>query len=120
LTYDFQSDCGPGTAPVWRFIETDQTIPTGTSISFTVGSASTEAGLSSAPTATAGTTTLTVQSPMYWTDTTTVDQDLRSLTPPSISSIWLRVNVTLHPSSDMLSAPTLVSLTPTFDCAPSE
>ncbi len=129
VTYDFQSNCGladggvnsgAGTAAIWRYLQTDQIIPTGTSISFTVQSASTEAGLSAAPTASAGTTTTTIQSPLYWTGPTTVDQELRALNPPSVSSTWLRVNVTLQPSSDKTSAPTLISLTPTFDCAPAE
>jgi hypothetical protein len=142
ITFDFASNClvgtgaaggatgaqleaganPSGTATVWEFIQTDQIIPTGTSISISAQTATTEAGLSTAtPTATY-TLSTTISSPLYSTGANTIDYMLRNPATgsPQVSLTWLRVNVTLNSSPNQMSSPTLTSLMPTFDCAASE
>ncbi len=139
LSYDYQGTCAGGTvvgdasmgtAAVWQFIQSDQTIPAGTSITITLQTATTQAGLSAAVASTSYSISSTVVSPMYLsspqvlmgmtTMAQTVDNFLRSLTPAQASKTWLRVNVTLNASPDKMSAPTLISLEPTFDCMANE
>jgi hypothetical protein len=139
ISYDFQGACAGGTvvgdasmgtAAVWQFIQSDQTIPAGTSITITLQTANTQAGLSAAMASTSYSISSTVVSPMYLaspqvpmgmtTVAQTVDNFLRSLTPAQASKTWLRVNVTLNSSSNRMSAPTLISLVPTFDCTANE
>jgi hypothetical protein len=139
ITYDFQASCSSsGTSPVWEYIQTDQTVPTGTSIAISAQTATSQAGLASATPTSAYSVTTTVSAPSYLSgpfnsmgSAITVDQALRALTPPQASagscagdggacSSWLRVNVTLNSSTSKQSTPTLVSLVPTFDCAPTE
>jgi hypothetical protein len=59
---------------------------------------------------------------MFSTDVNTIDYTLRH--PASgaaqASQTWLRVTVTLNASSNRQSAPTLISLVPTFDCTAAE
>jgi hypothetical protein len=40
--------------------------------------------------------------------------------PPTASQAWLRVTMTLDPSADMLSAPTLIAWQQAYDCVASE
>jgi hypothetical protein len=139
-TYDFQGTCSGGVvigdasqgqAPVWRYIQSDEIIPAGTSITITLQTAATEAGLATATATTAyslGTATITapsyLSSPQVPSGMTTVaetvDQFLRAQSPAQASQLWLRITVNLNPSSDHQSAPTLISVEPTFDCAASE
>jgi hypothetical protein len=121
VTYDYQASCATsGTAPAWEFLESDQNVPSGTTIGFAVQSAATEAALLTAPSASEGTVSTTVSPPQFSTSSTTVDQALRALSPPAASAAWLRVTVSLNASSDHSQTPTLTALTPTFDCPPSE
>jgi hypothetical protein len=132
ITYDFQG-CSPsgstGTATVWEFIQTDQIIPAGTSITISAQTAAGQtdggdpsAALSAATPSTPYTLTSTVSAPMFSTDVNTIDYTLRH--PASgaaqASQTWLRVTVTLNASSNRQSAPTLISLVPTFDCTAAE
>jgi hypothetical protein len=132
VTYDFQG-CAPsgstGTATIWEYINTDQAVPAGTSITISAQTASTEMGLATAVPTSSYTLTTTTVSPSYVSGpftsgsspvSETVDQALRALSPAQASQLWLRVNVRLNASSNLLSAPTLTSLVPTFDCAPTE
>jgi hypothetical protein len=132
VTYDFQG-CAPsgstGTATIWEYINTDQVVPAGTSITISAQTASTEMGLATAVPTSSYTLTTTTVSPSYVSGpftsgsspvSETVDQALRALSPAQASQLWLRVNVRLNASSNLLSAPTLTSLVPTFDCAPTE
>jgi hypothetical protein len=135
ITYDFQSNCSgataqqleaganpSGNATVWEFIQTDQIIPSGTSITISAQTAPTEAALGAAPATTPYTLNATISSPMFSTDVNTIDYDLRHPASglPQASSIWLRVTVTLNASANHQSTPTLTSLMPTFDCNASE
>jgi hypothetical protein len=122
-----------GDATVWEFIQTDQVIPAGTNITVSFQTAATEAGLSTALAPTAPySLSATIAPPSYYSGPPntadggawTVDYDLRNPTvagvKPQASLPWLRVTVTLVSSSNGQLAPTLTSLVPTFDCAPSE
>ena len=120
VSYDFQGTCASPNVPVWEFLESDETVPSGTSVSFTVQTAQTEATLGTAQTASMGTVSMTVASPQYATSSSTVDNALRALNPTVVSQGWLRVNVTLTPSADQFSTPTLTSLVPTYDCVAGE
>jgi hypothetical protein len=120
VEYDFQAVCPSQTQPVWEFLESDQSTPSASSIAFSVQSAGTETALATAQSATLDTVTTTVVAPQYSTSSITVDQSLRALTPEVVSQLWLRVTVTLNPSSDQLSTPVLTSLQPTFDCLANE
>jgi hypothetical protein len=137
VSYDFPGTCtggvvigdaSQGQAPVWEYIQSDQTVPAGTSITITLQTATTEAGLSGATATPSYSISSTVSAPSSLLSpqvgspaaAETVDQYLRSLTPAQASQLWLRVNITLTASSNLLSSPTLVSLVPTFDCLPSE
>jgi hypothetical protein len=144
VTYDFQSNCvtaaqaeaganPSGNATVWEFLQTDQVIPAGTNITVSFQTAATEAGLSTAQAPTAPySLSATIAPPSYYSGPPntadggawTVDYDLRNPTAAGVkaqaSLPWLRVTVTLVASSNGQSAPTLTSLVPTFDCAPSE
>ena len=117
----FQANCPTkGTGPTWQFLQSDEIIPLDSSISFAVQSASTQAGLTAAPVATTATWNATAahqaQPPYFLADAPTVDQELRTLSPPSTSDLWLRVTVTLTPSTDHTATPVLTSLVPTYDC----
>jgi hypothetical protein len=139
-TYDFQGTCSGGVvigdasqgqAPVWRYIQSDEIIPAGTSITISLQTAATEAGLATAvPTTAYSLGSATITAPSYLsspqvpvgmtTVAETVDQYLRAQSPAQASQLWLRATVTLNPSSDHQSAPTLISMEPTFDCSASE
>jgi hypothetical protein len=139
VVYDFQGTCAggivigdasQGQSPVWQYIQTDQVIPTGTSIGITLQTAPTEAGLATAVPSTPYSITATTTAPMYLSSplipmgagfvAQPVDQYLRALSPAQASQLWLRVTVTLNASSNRMLAPTLTSLLPTFDCAATE
>lgn len=139
-SFDFQGTCSGGVvikdasqgqAPVWEYIQSDEVIPAGTSITITLQTATTEAGLATATATTAyslGSATITapsfLSSPQVpsgsGTVAETVDTYLKGQSPAQGSQLWLRINVTLNPSSDHQTAPTILSLEPTFDCAASE
>jgi hypothetical protein len=139
VAYDFQGVCTGGVvvvtgdasatmgqAPIWEFVQSDQTVPTGTSITITLQTATTEAGLSTATMTPSYSISSTVTLPSYLSSpqvgspsvAETVDQYLKANN--LASQTWLRVNVTLNSSSNRMSAPTLTSLEPTFDCAATE
>jgi len=139
VSYDFQGTCSGGVviadasqgqAPVWQYILTDQTVPAGTSIGITLQTAPTEAGLATATPATSYSISTTVTQPMTLSSplipsgmgfvAQPVDQYLRAQTPAQASQLWLRITVTLNASSNLQSAPTLISVQPTFDCLASE
>jgi hypothetical protein len=40
--------------------------------------------------------------------------------PPTASRAWLRVTMTLNPTADMLTAPTLIAWQQAYDCVASE
>ncbi|HSY25665.1 MAG TPA: hypothetical protein VK841_26280, partial [Polyangiaceae bacterium] len=120
VSYDFQGTCSSPNLPVWELLESDEEVPNGTSVSFTVQTAQTESALGAAQTASMGSVSMTVAAPQYATSSQTVDAALRALSPTVVSQGWLRVNVTLTPSADQFSTPTLTSLVPTYDCVAGE
>jgi hypothetical protein len=107
--------------PIWRFFYWEDSIPAVTSpvtpsnIVFSVQTSATSAGLSSAtiiPLATVNTTNLTFTG-------SDVGAALTGAGLPSTDA-YLQVNMTLDPSSDMLTAPDLLAWQLTYDCVDSE
>ena len=113
VTYlrDYEGVCPAGKAPVWHFFDWQTVTPKDSSLAFTVQTADTQLTLQAAPLATLA--TVSGAPVVTWTG---ADVATALTTIPSNSKAWLRVNITLNPSSDQLSAPTLVAWRQAYDC----
>ena len=132
-TRDFDGDAGCPTGstalPVWRDLRWTATLPAGTSIGWTVRSATTLAGL-----ATAGPSTFTTPSevcitrPAPWRATFTTPSEVSPVmlqarlmgSGQPTNARYLRVSATLNPSAAGDVAPTLTNMEVTWSCLPSE
>jgi hypothetical protein len=114
-TRDFDGDAGCPTGstalPVWRDLRWTATLPAGTSIGWTVRSATTLAGL-----ATAGPSTFTTPSEV---SPVMLQARLMGSGQPT-NARYLRVSATLNPSAAGDVAPTLTNMEVTWSCLPSE
>jgi len=108
FTRDYQGVCPVGQAPVWRFFDWETVTPEDSSIAFTAQEANTQAQLTGAtPVVNLGTAS---GAPITtWTGT-----DVSSLITPSL--MFLRVTITMNPSSDHEFAPTLTAWRQQYDC----
>ncbi len=114
FTRDYQGVCPIGKSVVWRFFDWQTVTPLDSSIAFSAQTANTQAGLPTAtPTVSLGTAS---GAPI----TTYVGTDVSVALAPNPSLAWLRVNITLNPSSDKSQAPTLSAWRQQFDCADSQ
>ena len=127
FTRDFYGSCPAGDVPVWHFFSWSGLTPLDSSLDFTAWTADTEAQL-----AVQYPTGATLENPAPdnhangYVDSHvySVDVDTRLLavgdppsdTPPHASHAWLRVNMTLTPSSDGTQAPTLLTWNQAYDC----
>ena len=115
---DFDAACTPGFEPRWRFVDYQAVLPTGTSIIFKAQSADTAAGL---PAAMPLVSLFTAAPPSTtgWTSAgPTVDSALQA--GGGRSRRYLRLQMTLTPSSDQVSTPTLTDWRVAFECFPNE
>jgi hypothetical protein len=108
FTRDYQGVCPAGKVVVWRFFDWETVTPADSNIVFKAQEATTQPGLAGAmPVVTLGTAS---GAPITtWTGT-----DVSTLITPSLS--YLRVTITLNPSSDGTQAPTLTAWRQQFDC----
>ena len=145
FTRDYQATCpgvpGPdgstsGSRPVWHAFQYEDTTPSDSNIMFTAYTADSQAQLGSqymaAPLNVASGADNCAGSPPAGPSCSTafvgvdVDTQLqaagvpKSGQPPYSSHSWLRVTMTLNPSSDKMSAPTLIAWNQAYDCVPSE
>ena len=112
FTRDYQGVCPAGQSVVWRFFDWQTVTPSDSNIVFQAQESNAQTGLATAtPVVTLGTAS---GAPI----TNWVGTDVSSLIPVSLS--WLRVTVTLNPSSDKQSAPTLTAWRQQFDCVDSQ
>ena len=110
LTRDYQGVCPNSKVPVWRFFDWETVTPSDSTIVFKAQTASTQGLLPTAvPVVTLGTVS---GAPITnWTGT-----DVGAALSPTKSGTWLRVTITLNPSSDKLNAPVLTAWRQQYDC----
>jgi hypothetical protein len=132
FTRDFQGTCPSGSQAVWRLFDWEDVTPSDSNIKFTAWTADSEAQLGTQfPAALLGTASGANVCPAgpscssSWI-AVSVDPALQAngtptaSNPPIASHSWLRINMTLNPSSDKLSAPTLLGWQQQYDCVASE
>jgi len=114
MTRDYQGVCPAGQSVVWRFFDWQTVTPSDSNIVFTAQTADTQTDLATAtPVVPLG----TVSGPPItsWTGT-----DVSQALAPNPSLAWLRVTITLNPSSDHQQAPTLTAWRQQYDCVDSQ
>jgi hypothetical protein len=118
-TRDYEGKCPQDTCPIWRFFDYETVDPLDSSITFAAQSAELAADLSSAPVAPLGVANAAKpNSPTAPPFKNYVDDALTGA--GSRSAHWLRVTMTLEPSSNHLAAPTLKAWQQSYDCFPCE
>jgi hypothetical protein len=124
FTQDYTASCGTGTHPVWREVNWQATLPTGTSVDFSAQSGESFTTLKpTSPLSVVHATTSTTL-PAYdiaYVDTGAGGNGVFNRASPTVASgNVLRLTVTLNPTSDQLQAPTLNSWKMVYACVPSE
>lgn len=114
FTIDYQGVCGAGYTPVWRFFDWETVTPSDSNIVFNAQTSATQAGL---PTATPVVYLGTASGAPI---TTWVGTDVSAALSPNPSQAWLRVTITLNPSTDHYYAPTLTAWRQNYDCIASQ
>jgi|GEM_PF-2475922 len=132
FTRDFQGTCPSGYRVVWHYFYWEDSTPNDSNIAFTGWTADTQAQLGTqypaAPLATASGPNSCPGGPSCASQWVGVDVDPKLAAngtgtwgnPAYASHSWLRVNMTLNPSSNKLVAPTLIAWQQTYDCVSSE
>jgi len=124
FTRDFQASCTQGTRPVWHFFYWKDATPSDTNITFAASTADSQAQLGSqfpaVSLATASGPDSCPSGPSCASAFVGVDVDPKLVAASQMSHAWLRVTMTLDPSSDKLTAPTLYAWQQTYDCVASE
>ncbi len=112
---DYEAVCSnPAQLPVWREIQWKGTIPSGTSVDYSVQTAESEAGLDTAP-AKLLVTSATSADLLAWSNSSkAVDQVLREV--GYAPKTFIRLTIRLNPSSDGQSTPTITDWRQLFDC----
>ncbi|HEX7600073.1 MAG TPA: hypothetical protein VF316_00640, partial [Polyangiaceae bacterium] len=110
FTRDYQGVCPASQVVLWRFFDWETVTPSNSNIVFTAQTASTQGLLPTAvPVVNLGTAS---GAPITtWTGT-----DVSVALSPKKSAAWLRVTITLNPSSDALNAPVLTAWRQQYDC----
>jgi hypothetical protein len=118
FTRDFTATCPSDTKPVWQLFEWQAVLPTGTSITIKARSTDDSSMLASA-TPLVNIATVVPPSTTGWAgSTSTVDASLKAASWASRN--YLRVEMTMNPSSDRYSTPSLTNWRVTYDCPPVE
>ena len=116
---EYTATCPEGTSVKWRFFEWQSTIPSGTSIDFSVQSRATAADTwKPAAPVLAATASSTTAAGAWARGVQTVDQILAANATPSLAR--LLVTMTFKPNSGGTVAPTLNGWRQIFDCVPSQ
>lgn len=110
LVRDYQGICPTGKSPVWRFFDWETVTPADSYITFQAQTSDTQAGLSTA-TPVVGLGTASGAPITNWVGT-----DVSAALAPNPSLAYLRVTMTLNPSTDHYSAPTLTAWRQNYDC----
>lgn len=118
FTRDFVASCITGSRPIWRAVDWQADIPSGTSISFSAQSGDTAASLLPAVPVLVASTTTTVLAPQWGASAQTVSDALASATPAVASGDVLRLTVKLDTNG--AAAPTLFAWRVLYDCMPVE
>ncbi len=118
-TRDYHATCGPETCPVWRFFDYATIDPGDSSIDFSAQTAIAQAGLGGAPSvslgrADAGKPNSPTSAPFP------NDAGAALAAAGQKSQEWLRVTMTLNPSSNHQQAPTLEAWQQSYSCMPCE
>jgi hypothetical protein len=117
FTRIFKASCQAGFTPKWGFFEWEATIPTGTSISFSVASAPDGMGGPGMFGALVPLAMATMSSAMY-VASPSVDTILTSAVPAQTSQDYLEVAMTLTPNAAGDVSPTLLKWEQLYDCDP--
>jgi len=115
---DYEAECGSGELPSWTLFSFHLATPSDTTISFEASTAAAQEELDAAKRVSLGESTSTVESPAL-PETRDVGS---ALTDASVSGnlAWLRVTITLSPSSDGLATPVLEDWQMSYDCVPAQ
>jgi hypothetical protein len=124
FTQDFVSSCPAKTLPVWREFDWQASIPATSSIVFTAQSGADTSHLLPATPVSLATATQSTALPAYdvaLVDTGSSNTGAFNLANPKVTSgNVLRVTITLNPTPDLLTAPTLLGWKVQYDCVPAE
>jgi hypothetical protein len=115
---EYAAGCAAGDRPIWRAFSYHLETPGNSSIAFEARTAETSAELDDASTVELGSSNSTVEPPAA-PETKDVGGALVAA-DLSANLAWLRVTITLSPSSDGLQAPVLEDWQMSYDCVPAE
>jgi hypothetical protein len=117
---DYQATCPNTQKVVWRFFDWKVIAPSDSKILFKAQTGDLQTDLAAAPFASLGTASVALATavpapppPVSWIGS---DVSVRLALIPSISKQWLRVTMTMNPSTDGYSAPTLNAWRQLYDC----
>ncbi len=108
---DYEGVCPAGKGPVWHFFDWMTHTPGNSSIAFKVQTADTQGTLAAATLANLATVS---GAPVLTWQGADVQTALDTI--PSKSKAWLRVTITLNPTSDAMQTPTLDAWRQAYDC----
>jgi hypothetical protein len=124
FTEDYAATCAPGSAPRWRELRWQATVPSTASLDFSVQTGTSAATLAPAsPLLAAHATTSTAMPTLdvALLDTGATGTGIFSTQSPRIvSSSILRLTITLNPTTDQRDGPLLSAWTILYDCEPTE
>jgi hypothetical protein len=106
---DYQAVCPSEKRAVWRWWQFKTTTPADSSIAFSAQTADTSGALAAAPSVSLA--TVSGAPIVTWTGV-----DVNPKLPGQLSKAWLRITMTLNPSSDGYSAPTVNAWQQLYDC----
>jgi hypothetical protein len=115
FTRDYTAVCPPQNRPVWHFFDWETVTPSDSSIRFAAQTADTAGALSTAAYVTIADVFGAPVTSFTGKDVHTV---LAASSPPVVDGYILRISMTLFPSADKLSAPTLTAWRQSYDCVP--
>ncbi len=111
---DYQGVCPTGQSVVWRFFDWQTVTPSDSNIVFNAATAASQTALATAtPVVYLGTAS---GAPI----TSWIGTDVSAALSPNPSQNWLRVTITLNPSTDKYYAPTLTAWRQNYDCVPTQ
>ena len=117
---DYGATCPDTKRLVWRMFDWRAITPLDSTISFAARTAALQAQLDGAPSVALGVASVAngtaSGAPPLPANYTGVDVGAKLSTLPSTSKAWLRVSVTLTPSTNGMSAPTLGAWRQLYDC----
>jgi hypothetical protein len=121
---DYVATCDIGSSPVWREVRWSAKIPTTASITFAASSGADASSLLPATPLTIVTTTKSTaasSTDVAYIDTGSSGTGAFNLADPTIASDHiLRLTITLTPTTDQLSAPTLLDWSIAYSCVPNK